>query len=76
MDFEKQKKILRRIKKAYDYVEANQGNNKALAMANDRFEKEILPECKKVGIEEHFAWGLMYFGGQFIKDEFAGRSKL
>lgn len=76
MDFLKAKKVLKRIKKAYDYVEKNWHNKKAVDMAVKLFEESVLPEARAVGFEDHFTWALLFFGKDFLKKEFAGRYHL
>lgn len=75
-EFMKAKKVLKRIKKAYDYVDKNWHNKKAVDWAVKRFEESVLPECRKAGFEDHFSWGLLFFGKTFIKHEFGGRKGL
>ena len=73
MDFKKQKDVLWRIKRAYDYVEAHKGNQKLLDQAEKRFQESVIPEAVKVGIEEHFAWALFFFGKEFLNYELINR---
>lgn len=68
MDYEP---VLKRIKKAHDFVEQNQDKPSVLIMATDRFETSVIPEAVAVGISETFAWGLYFFGKEFLKTEMA-----
>lgn len=76
MEFLRAKKVLKRIKKAYDYLEANKHNKKATDMAIKLFEESVLPECRAVGFEDHFSRALLFFGKDFLDKEFAGRQGL
>ena len=59
-------RVFERIRKAYEYFESIKGNEEALKKARDRFQEQVIPECKIAGIDEQFAWGLLYFGKNYL----------
>lgn len=72
-EFMKYKPVLERIKKAHDFMKSNENSPETLSLAEKRFTESVLPEARAVGIEDHFAWALLYFGKEFLDKEYANR---
>lgn len=63
------RKVLLRIRKANDFVIANEKSEELIEKARNRFKLSVIPECERVGISEALAWTLFYFGKNFIDRE-------